>query len=46
MTNRPKCRFQALSYCFEETIGFNVKASFAKPPVSRLIKLCDITSEC
>ena len=27
-----------LSYCFEETIGFDVKASFASHPLSRLIK--------
>ena len=27
-----------LSYCFEETIGFDVKASFASRPVSRLIR--------
>ena len=33
------------SYCFEETIGFDVKASFAKPSVSRLIKPGDITKE-
>ena len=26
-----------LSYCFEETIGFDVKASFASRPVSHLI---------
>ena len=24
--------FKPLSYCFEKTIGFDVKASFAKPP--------------
>ena len=29
--------FKPLSYCFEETIGFDVKASFASRPVSRLI---------
>ena len=27
-----------LSYCFKETIGFNVKASFASRPLSRLIR--------
>ena len=27
-----------LSYCFEETIGFDVKASFASRPESRLIR--------
>ena len=30
--------FKQLSYCFEETIGFDVKASFASHPVSRLIR--------
>ena len=30
--------FKPLSYCFEETIGFDVKASFACRPVSRLIR--------
>ena len=30
--------FKPLSYCFEETIGFHVKASFASRPVSRLIR--------
>ena len=29
--------FKPLSYCFEETKGFDVKASFASRPVSRLI---------
>ena len=29
--------FKPLSYCFEETIGFDVKASFASRPVSPLI---------
>ena len=29
--------FKPLSYCFEETIGFDVKASFASRPLSRLI---------
>ena len=29
--------FKQLSCCFEETIGFDVKASFASRPVSRLI---------
>ena len=28
--------FNKLSYCFEETIGFDVKASFASRPKSRL----------
>ena len=30
--------FKPLSYCFEKTIGFDVKASFASRPVSRLIR--------
>ena len=30
--------FKLLSYCFEETMGFNLKASFASRPVSRLIR--------
>ena len=38
--------FKLRSYCFEEAIGFDVKASFARPPVSSLIKLGDITKEC
>ena len=29
--------FNSLSYCFEGTIGFDVKASFASRPESRLI---------
>ena len=29
--------FKLLSFCFKETIGFDVKASFASRPVSRLI---------
>ena len=41
--------FKPISYCFEETIGFDVKASFASRPVSRLIrwyiKPGDITKE-
>ena len=41
--------FKSLSYCFEETIGFGVKASFASRPVSRLIRRYsrpgDITKE-
>ena len=39
--------FKLLSYCFKETIRFDVKASFASRPVSRLIrwynKPCDKT---
>ena len=34
--------FAPLSYCFEDTIGFDVKASLAGPPVSPLIKTSDI----
>ena len=37
--------FKPLSYCFEETTGFDVKASFTRGPVSRLIKPGDITNE-
>ena len=41
--------FKPLSYCFEETIGFDVKASFASRPVLRLIrwynKPGDVTKE-
>ena len=37
--------FKALSYCFEKTIGFDVKALFARLPVSRLINSDDITKE-
>ena len=36
--------FKPLSYCFEETIGFDVKASFASRPVSRQ-QPRDITKE-
>ena len=37
--------FKPLSYCFLEKIGFDVKASFARPPVAHLIKPGDITKE-
>ena len=30
--------FKSLGYCFEETIGFDVKTSFANRPVSGLIR--------
>ena len=30
--------FKPLNYCFEEIIGFDIKASFASRPVSRLIR--------
>ena len=30
--------FKPLSYCSKETIGFDVKASFASRPLSRLIR--------
>ena len=30
--------FKLLSYCFEETIRFDVKASFASHPVSRIVR--------
>ena len=29
--------FKPLRYCFQETVGFDVKASFVSRPVSRLI---------
>ena len=37
--------FKPLSYCFQETIGFDVKASLARRPVSRLIKPDEMTKE-
>ena len=37
--------FKPLSYCFIETIGFDVKTAFARRPVPRLIELGDITKE-
>ena len=41
--------FKPLSCCFKETIGFDVKASFASRPVSHLIRFYkkpgDITKE-
>ena len=37
--------FIPLRYCFEETTRFDVKALFARGPVSRLIKPGDITKE-
>ena len=30
--------FKPLSHCFEETIEFDLKASFASRPLSRLIR--------
>ena len=30
--------FKSLSYCFKETAGFDLKASFASRPLERLIK--------
>ena len=38
--------FKPLSYCFKETVGFDVKATFARRPVSGLIKPGDITKKC
>ena len=38
--------FTPLRSCFEEIIGFDVKASFARSPLSRLIKPGDILKEC
>ena len=35
----------ALNYCFEETIGFDAKASFARCPVFHLNKPVDITKK-
>ena len=37
--------FKTIRYYFEETIRFDIQASFAKGPVSRLIKLGDKTKE-
>ena len=37
--------FIPLSYCFEETTRFDVKALFARGPVTQLIKPGDITQE-
>ena len=37
--------FKPLSYYLEETIGFDVKALFARSPVLRLIKQVVITKE-
>ena len=41
--------FETLSYCFQETIGFDLKALFASRPESRLIRSYnesgDITKE-
>ena len=37
--------FKLLNCRFKETIGFDVKASFARPPVSRLIKPDDETKK-
>ena len=37
--------FIPLSYCFEETTRFDVKALVARGPVSSLIKPGDITKE-
>ena len=37
--------FKPLSYCFEETIGFDVSVSLASGAVSRLIKPGDITKQ-
>ena len=39
------CNFSTAKLLFEETIGFNVKASFASHPVSLLIKLGDTKKE-
>ena len=39
------CCFKPLSYCLEETIGLNVKTSFIRRLVSRVIKPGDIRKE-
>ena len=39
------CNFKSLSYYFEETIKFDVKASLARGSVSRLVKPGDITKK-
>ena len=41
----PVSILKPLSYCFKETVGFDVKASFASPPVLSLVKPGDITKE-
>ena len=38
-----KSALLGLSYCFNETVGFDIKASFTRRPVSYLIKAGDIT---
>ena len=37
--------FKPRSYCFKETMDFDVKVSFARRPVSSLIKPGDITKK-
>ena len=41
----PFAVFKLLSYCFKETTGFVVKASFARPPMLHLIEPGDVTKE-
>ena len=41
----PVSILKPLSYCFKETVGFDVKASFASPPVLSLVKPGNITKE-
>ena len=41
-----KTKHDPTSLQFEETIEFDVNASFARRPLSRLIKPGDITKEC
>ena len=38
--------FKPLNYCFEETVRFDVKALFARCPVSAPVKPGKITKEC
>ena len=37
--------FKPLSYCLEETIGFDVKALFVNRPMSRLIRWYNTTGD-
>ena len=37
--------FKLLSYCFKETIGFDVMVLFARPPVLYLIEPGDVAKE-
>ena len=37
--------FKLVSYCFEETIGLDIKALFTRPSLSHIIKPGDKTKE-